>query len=61
MQQEVEKKGRCTMFDKIILRLILMMLLLGIGMIAVPAPLLWGMACLIFLALSVTFRRQYQG
>lgn len=49
------------MFDKIILILIMTMMLLGIGMIAVPAPVLWGMGCLIFLALSVTFRRQQQG
>lgn len=48
------------MFDKIILILIISMLLLGIAMIAVPLPVLWGMACMIFLALSVILRRQEQ-
>ena len=61
MQQEGQKKGRFTMFDKIILILIVSMILLGAAMIAVPVPVLWGMSCLIFLTLSVTLRHQPQG
>jgi hypothetical protein len=49
------------MFDKIILTFITIMILLGAAMIAVPIPVLWGMGCLSFLALSVAFRRQRQG
>lgn len=48
------------MFDKIILILMMSMILLGMAMIAIPGPVLWGMACLIFLALSVTLRSQKQ-
>ena len=49
------------MFDKIILILIMSMILLGAAMIAVPIPVLWGIGCLIFLALSVALRSQQQG
>ena len=49
------------MFEKIILILIMSMILLGAAMIAVPFPILWGMGCLIFLALFVALRRQPQG
>jgi hypothetical protein len=46
------------MFDKIILILIVSMILLAAAMTVVPVPVLWGMGCLIFLALSVAFRSQ---
>ena len=49
------------MFDKIILTLIMSMILLGAAMIAMPIPVLWGMGCLIFLALFVAQRSQQQG
>jgi hypothetical protein len=55
------KKGRFIMFDKIILSLIMSMILLGAAMIAVPIPVLWGMACLIFFALAAILRPQQQG
>jgi hypothetical protein len=61
MEQEVDKKGRLIMFDKIILILIISMILLGAAITAVPIPVLWGLACLIFLALSVAMRRAQQG
>lgn len=46
------------MFDRIIFTLILSMILLGMGMIALPVPLLWGMLCLIFIGLFVAHRIQ---
>lgn len=49
------------MSDNIILVLILSMILLGAAMIAVPIPVLWGTACLVFLALFAAFRRQQPG
>jgi hypothetical protein len=49
------------MFDKTILTLIMSMILLGVAMTAVPIPVLWGIACLIFLALSVAERRARHG
>ena len=49
------------MFDKIILILIVSMILLGAAITAVPIPVLWGMGCLIFLALSLSQRSQQQG
>jgi hypothetical protein len=49
------------MFDKVILSLIISMILLGVAMIAVPIPVLWGMGCLIFLALFVAWHRQQPG
>lgn len=49
------------MFDKLILILIGSIIMLGAAMIAVPVPLLWGLGCLIFLALSVFLRPQQQG
>ena len=61
MEQEVDKKGRLIMFDKIILILIASMILLGAAMTAVPIPVLWGIGCLIFLGLSVALRSQQQG
>ena len=48
------------MFNKIVLILITAMLLLGAAVVATPIPVLWGMACLIFLALSLTLRSQPQ-
>ncbi len=48
------------MFEKNILTLIISMLLLGAAMIAMPIPVLWGMGCLIFLALFVVQRSQQQ-
>ena len=49
------------MFDKIILVLIISVILLGVAMTAIPIPVLWGIGCLIFLALSVALRNQPQG
>ena len=49
------------MFDKIILTLIISVILLGVAMTAVPIPVLWGMGCLGFFALSVALRSQQQG
>jgi hypothetical protein len=49
------------MFDKIILSLIVSVMLLGVAMTAVPIPVLWGMGCLGFFALSVALRSQHQG
>ena len=49
------------MFDKIILTLIITMILLGVAITAIPIPVLWGMACLGFFALSVALRSQRQG
>jgi len=46
------------MFDRIILILIISMMLLGVAMTAVPIPVLWGMGCLGFFALSVALRSQ---
>jgi uncharacterized membrane protein len=46
------------MFDRIIFTLMLSMILLGMGMIALPIPLLWGMLCLIFMGISVAQRSQ---
>ena len=60
-EQELTKKGRSIMFDKLILILIGSIIMLGAAMIAVPVPLLWGLGCLIFLALSVYLRPQQQG
>jgi hypothetical protein len=60
MEQEVDKKGRWIMFDKIILTLIISVILLGAAMTAVPIPVLWGMGCLIFFALSLSQRSQQQ-
>ena len=48
------------MFDKTILILIISMMLLGVAMTAVPIPVLWGMGCLGFFALSVVLRSQQQ-
>ena len=48
------------MFDKIILTLIISVILLGAAMTAVPIPVLWGVGCLIFYALSVALRYQPQ-
>ena len=48
------------MFEKNILTLIVSMLLLGVAMIAMPIPVLWGIGCLIFLALFVIQRSQQQ-
>lgn len=48
------------MFDKIILTLIISMILLGAAMTTVPIPVVWGIGCLAFLALSVGFRNQHQ-
>lgn len=50
-----------ALFEKNILILIASMILLGAAMIVVPIPVLWGMGCLIFLALSVALRRQLPG
>jgi hypothetical protein len=52
------KEGRSVMFDKIIFTLMLSMILFGVGMIAFPIPLLWGMLCLIFIGLFVAQRNQ---
>lgn len=60
-EQELTKKGRSIMFDKLILILIGSVIMLGAAMIAIPVPLLWGLGCLIFLALSVFLRPQQQG
>ena len=49
------------MFEKTILILIMSMILLGAAMTALPIPVLWGMGCLIFLALSVALRSPQQG
>ena len=49
------------MFDKIILILIVSVMLLGVAMTAVPIPVLWGMGCLGFFALSVALRSQHEG
>ena len=49
------------MFNKIVLILIMSMLLLGAAMTATSIPVLWGIACLIFLALAVTMRGEHQG
>ena len=49
------------MFDKIILILIVSVMLLGVAMTAVPIPVLWGMGCLGFFALSVALRSQHHG
>lgn len=49
------------MFEKIIVSLLMGMILLGLAMIAVPIPVLWGIGCLIFAALFVALRRQPQG
>lgn len=49
------------MFDKIILTLIITMILLGVAITAIPIPVLWGMSCLGFFALSVALRSQRQG
>jgi hypothetical protein len=49
------------MFDRIILILIVSIMLVGVAMTAVPIPVLWGMGCLGFFALSVALRRQQQG
>jgi hypothetical protein len=49
------------MYNQIVLILILAMLLLGMAMTFIPVPVLWGMACLIFLALSLDERRAHQG
>ena len=46
------------MFDKITSILMLNMILLGVGMIALPVPLLWGTLCLIFIGLFVAQRIQ---
>jgi hypothetical protein len=54
-----KQKGRLTMFDNIILTLIVIMILLGAAMIAVPIPVLWGMSCLIFFTLYMTLRYQH--
>jgi hypothetical protein len=61
MEQEVDKKGRWIMFEKNILILIMSMLLLGAAMISIPIPVLWGMGCLVFLALFIVERRAHQG
>ncbi len=49
------------MFDKIILTLIISVILLGAAMTAVPIPVLWGIGCAIFFALSFALRDQPQG
>jgi hypothetical protein len=49
------------MFEKTILILIMGMILLGAAMTAVSIPVLWGLGCLIFLALSVALRSPQQG
>ena len=49
------------MFDKFVLTLIIIMLLIGAAMTAVPIPVLWGMGCLIFTVLLVAIRRHQQG
>ena len=46
------------MFEKITFTLMLSMILLGVGMMTLPIPLLWGMLCLIFIALFVAQRNQ---
>jgi hypothetical protein len=49
------------MFERIILVLMLSVILLGAAVLAIPIPVLWGTACLFFLALSVAHRRQQLG
>jgi hypothetical protein len=49
------------MFDKIILTLLISVILLGAAMTAIPIPILWGIGCLTFFALSVALRDQPQG
>jgi hypothetical protein len=61
MGQEVDKKGRFIMFEKNILILVMSMILLGVAIAVVPIPVLWGIACLIFLTLAVALRSQQQG
>ena len=58
MEEEVNKKGRWIMFEKNILILIMIMLLLGAAMISIPISVLWGIGCLVFLALSVFLRSE---
>jgi hypothetical protein len=48
------------MFDKIILTLLVTMILLGLAMIAVPTPILWGVGCLYFIGLFIAWQRQPQ-
>jgi hypothetical protein len=55
-----KEERKITMFDKIILTLIISVILLGAAMTAVPIPVLWGVGCLIFYALSVALRDQPQ-
>jgi hypothetical protein len=49
------------MYNQIVLILIAVMLLLGLAITFMPAPVLWGMACLIFLAQLAIERRAHQG
>ena len=49
------------MFNKIVLVLFMVMILLGAAITATSIPVLWGMACLIFLALSMVLRSENQG
>ena len=46
------------MFEKTTFTLMLSMILLGLGMMALPIPFLWGMLCLIFIALFVAERNR---
>jgi len=56
----MEQERKIEMFDNIVLTFIMIMILLGAAVIAVPIPILWGVGCLSFMALFVVFRRQQQ-